>query len=218
MGLCICLWDVLRVSEGLIGQGDGTVNVNIEFRMVVFRPYKGEIIQGVILESHASTGLRIGLDFFADVFVPVSGLPAKSKLVPPTPGEPDSKAIWAWDENNDLDNAYFYEQYEIVRFRVEEEIWNDASPEKPDFQKDANGEKSIREKIEKERGDFKKKTEKELAMERPVPYAIVASLGAPGLGCVNWWREEEAEPELDAIGGAEEDEEMVDGERTTYIE
>jgi DNA-directed RNA polymerase III subunit RPC8 len=76
VGLCICLWDVLRVSEGLIGQGDGNVNVNsqfteklqgmnfqadkltVEFRLVVFRPYKGEILQGVILESDSPDGLR----------------------------------------------------------------------------------------------------------------------------------------------------------------
>lgn len=28
IGLCICLWDILWTSEGLIGQGDGLVNVN----------------------------------------------------------------------------------------------------------------------------------------------------------------------------------------------
>ncbi len=28
IGLCICLWDILWTSEGLIGQGDGMVNVN----------------------------------------------------------------------------------------------------------------------------------------------------------------------------------------------
>jgi DNA-directed RNA polymerase III subunit RPC8 len=28
IGLCVCLWDILWTSEGLIGQGDGMVNVN----------------------------------------------------------------------------------------------------------------------------------------------------------------------------------------------
>jgi DNA-directed RNA polymerase III subunit RPC8 len=66
IGLCICLWDVLWTSEGLIGHGTGLVNVNgnytililpsiyrhpptsntyvVEFRMVVFRPFKDEVI------------------------------------------------------------------------------------------------------------------------------------------------------------------------------
>jgi len=28
IGLCICVWDILWTSEGLIGQGDGCANVN----------------------------------------------------------------------------------------------------------------------------------------------------------------------------------------------
>lgn len=48
IGLCICLWDVLWASEGLIGHGTGLVNVNVEFRLVVFRPFKGEVMLGRI--------------------------------------------------------------------------------------------------------------------------------------------------------------------------
>jgi DNA-directed RNA polymerase III subunit RPC8 len=51
IGLCICLWDILWTSEGLIGQGDGMVNVNVEFRVVVFRPYKGEVIAARIMDQ-----------------------------------------------------------------------------------------------------------------------------------------------------------------------
>lgn len=75
VGLCICFWDLLKASEGLISQGDGMVNVNgneyprhtrlpkcsllgaVEFRLVVFRPFKGEIIHGVILDSSVE-GIR----------------------------------------------------------------------------------------------------------------------------------------------------------------
>ena len=28
VGLCICFWDLLKVSEGLISHGDGMVNIN----------------------------------------------------------------------------------------------------------------------------------------------------------------------------------------------
>ncbi|KFY41487.1 hypothetical protein V495_04911 [Pseudogymnoascus sp. VKM F-4514 (FW-929)] len=40
IGLCICLYDLLTSSEGLIGHGTGLVNVNVEFRLVVFRMQK----------------------------------------------------------------------------------------------------------------------------------------------------------------------------------
>ncbi|RMZ85296.1 hypothetical protein DV738_g43, partial [Chaetothyriales sp. CBS 135597] len=48
IGLCICLYDILNYSDGLVGAGTGNVNVNVEFRMIVFRPFKGEILTGVI--------------------------------------------------------------------------------------------------------------------------------------------------------------------------
>jgi hypothetical protein len=83
-----------------------------------------------------------------------------------------------------------------VRFRVEEEIWNDASPEKPDFSTNANGDLSIRAAVAS--GGFNAQDdEKVKALKRPVPYAIVGSMGAAGLGCVHWWRSE-AEGDEDA--------------------
>lgn len=51
IGLCICLWDVTWASEGLIGHGTGLVNVNVEFRLVVFRPFKGEVLLGRITSA-----------------------------------------------------------------------------------------------------------------------------------------------------------------------
>lgn len=70
IGLCVCLYDLLWASEGLIGHGTGLVNVNgmssflgcwkplltysrvvVEFRLVVFRPFKGEVMLGRIRNS-----------------------------------------------------------------------------------------------------------------------------------------------------------------------
>lgn len=65
IGLCVCLYDLLSSSEGLIGHGTGLVNVNgkyslknpiysgliedaVEFRLVVFRPFKDEVLLGRI--------------------------------------------------------------------------------------------------------------------------------------------------------------------------
>ncbi len=70
------MYDLLKVSDGLIGHGDGFVNVNgngnlesmgkcpsstergvVEFRLIVFRPFKGEIITGRI-SSCTEQGIR----------------------------------------------------------------------------------------------------------------------------------------------------------------
>jgi DNA-directed RNA polymerase III subunit RPC8 len=66
IGLCISFYDLLESSDGLIGHGTGLVNVNgrlcqhflkseiltdyhaVKFRMIVFRPFKGEIMLGKI--------------------------------------------------------------------------------------------------------------------------------------------------------------------------
>jgi DNA-directed RNA polymerase III subunit RPC8 len=73
IGLCICLYDLLAASEGLIGHGTGLVNVNglltyllkenradhltVEFRLIVFRPFKHEVMLGRI-SSATPQGLR----------------------------------------------------------------------------------------------------------------------------------------------------------------
>lgn len=94
IGLCICLYDILKASDGLIGHGTGIVNVNgrgsclyfqsrqrarpssffylfsflvelhrltriplVEFRVIVFRPFKGEIILGRI-SSASEFGMK----------------------------------------------------------------------------------------------------------------------------------------------------------------
>jgi DNA-directed RNA polymerase III subunit RPC8 len=70
------MYDLLKVSDGLIGHGDGFVNVNgtrklwiignlrhelieetVEFRLLVFRPFKGEIITGRIAKC-TEQGIR----------------------------------------------------------------------------------------------------------------------------------------------------------------
>ncbi|RMD39692.1 hypothetical protein DV735_g5416, partial [Chaetothyriales sp. CBS 134920] len=61
VGLCICLYDILNYSDGLVGAGTGNVNVNVEFRMIVFRPFKGEILTGVIKRC-----TREGLELWFD--------------------------------------------------------------------------------------------------------------------------------------------------------
>ena len=82
IGLCICLYDLLSASDGLIGHGDGLVNVNgttyllfsiyypassfttqnltvtvVEFRLIVFRPFKHEVMVGRI-SSAIEAGIR----------------------------------------------------------------------------------------------------------------------------------------------------------------
>ncbi|KAK8197153.1 DNA-directed rna polymerase III 25 kd polypeptide [Phyllosticta capitalensis] len=122
VGLCICLRDILKSSEGLIGHGTGIVNVNVDFRLVVFRPFKGEIIEGTITSGTAQ-GIKIALDFFDDIFVP-----GPVNLFEGTKYS-GREEVWVW--TTETGDELFFDNEERVRFRVEAEIWTDQSPQAP---------------------------------------------------------------------------------------
>jgi SHS2 domain found in N terminus of Rpb7p/Rpc25p/MJ0397 len=52
VGLVITLYDLLKVKGGDVHTGDGGAHFEAEFRLVVFRPYEGEVLLGKV---HTST-------------------------------------------------------------------------------------------------------------------------------------------------------------------
>ncbi|KAI0387328.1 RNA polymerase III subunit Rpc25-domain-containing protein [Hypomontagnella monticulosa] len=120
IGLCICMYDLLWASEGLIGHGSGMVNVNVEFRMIVFRPFKGETMFGRISWAD-SDGIHIRTDFFEDIFVEYKELPENTQY------DHNEKAwTWIFDPEGD---PMWYDKNEMVRFQVVDEVWQDQTPE-----------------------------------------------------------------------------------------
>ncbi|KAF2106697.1 DNA-directed RNA polymeras-like protein III 25 kDa polypeptide [Lophiotrema nucula] len=126
IGLCICMWDLLSSSEGLIGHGTGLVNVNVEFRIAVFRPFRGEIVKGRIGHS-TQEGIWVGLNFTNEVFVPFQNLFENSHFE-------EGERVWVWDSEG---TELFFDKGETVLFRVEQEEWIDQKP--GIVQKDENG-------------------------------------------------------------------------------
>ncbi|KAI2622966.1 RNA polymerase III subunit Rpc25-domain-containing protein [Hypomontagnella submonticulosa] len=120
IGLCICMYDLLWASEGLIGHGSGMVNVNVEFRMIVFRPFKGETMFGRISWAD-SDGIHIRTDFFEDIFVEYKELPENTQY------DHNEKA-WTWIFDSTADPMW-YDKNEMVRFQVIDEAWQDQTPE-----------------------------------------------------------------------------------------
>ncbi|RYP10296.1 hypothetical protein DL764_000788 [Monosporascus ibericus] len=118
IGLCICMYDLLWASEGLIGHGTGMVNVNVEFRMIVFRPFKGETILGKI-SSATPDGIHIRTDFFEEIFVPYKELPENTEFV-------HNEQAWTWIVDGE---SMYYDKNEMVRLQVIDETWNDQMPD-----------------------------------------------------------------------------------------
>ncbi|KAG6999289.1 DNA-directed RNA polymerase III subunit rpc8 [Physcia stellaris] len=120
IGLCICVYDILTASDGLIGHGTGVINVNVEFRLIVFRPFKGEIIMGRVRGS-TDLGIRISLEFFEDIWVP-------SHLLLDNSHFDAEEQTWVWRNDN---QDYYYDRNEWIRVCVEAEQWHDLSPVAP---------------------------------------------------------------------------------------
>ncbi|KAJ9660822.1 DNA-directed RNA polymerase III complex subunit Rpc25 [Neophaeococcomyces mojaviensis] len=128
VGLCICMWDLLKASDGLIGFGTGNVNVNVEFRMVVFRPFKGEVIAARV-KHNTPEGIYLTTEFFDNIFVPETMLFEGSFF------NTDEK-VWVWKTG---ETEIFFDDGIPVYARIEKETWEDAMQNTSKPSKTANG-------------------------------------------------------------------------------
>lgn len=171
-GLCVGFHSLISTSEGLIGHGTGIVNVNVDFKLVVFRPRRGEILHGVINTSDPTAGVYLDMDFFEDVSVPPQLLFEGTKWEKDEYGQ----EAFVWTEG---ENQFFFDRLEPCLFRVEQEVWRDLSPrmQRPE------GQHFVEDEGEAEEEVGAKKT----------PYLIQGSMGFSGLGPVLWWELGEVE-------------------------
>ena len=183
VGLCLALHSIISHSEGFIGHGTGIVNVNVDFRLVVFRPFKGEILSATIVHSNPMRGIYLSHDFFEDVLIP------PETLFESTEWGHDEQGVEAfiWRPKNDETaetNDYYFDRAEDCMYRVEEEQWRDLSPNMvmPTQQFVANE--------QEERG------------VRKIPYLLRGSMMLTGLGPTLWWAGDD-EPGNNANGVAE---------------
>lgn len=66
------VWENLPLIASI--KGPLTKPKPVEFRMVVFRPFKGEVMLGRI-RSSTPAGINLRTDFFDDIFIPFEELP-----------------------------------------------------------------------------------------------------------------------------------------------
>lgn len=57
VGLCVCFHDIVEKGPAFIYTGDGHAHATVKFRVVVFRPFIGEVLIGKLVES-TSDGLK----------------------------------------------------------------------------------------------------------------------------------------------------------------
>jgi DNA-directed RNA polymerase III subunit RPC8 len=95
VGLCITFYDFVSIGEPYLYPSEGSALTLVKFRMIVFRPFVGEIITGTLVGSNKD-GVKISLGLFSDVLVPAPLLQA--------PCEYDSRSkLWVWKyDGNDF--------------------------------------------------------------------------------------------------------------------
>ncbi|QIW96878.1 hypothetical protein AMS68_002396 [Peltaster fructicola] len=184
IGLCVGFHSLIKSSEGLIGHGDGLVSVNVDFRLIVFRPFKGEIIMGTITNCDPQDGIFMSTEFFDDIQVPPSVLPENTVF------EPEQGVfIWKYKDEEDPEQVteYYFDKAEKCLMRIEMEQWVENQVQQ----------------TQEEQLDLAEEQTRASNLQR-APYSIQASMMHAGTGPKIWWLDAEVnedgdvQPEADA--------------------
>jgi len=179
VGLCLLLYDILKIEDSFIFPGDGSSHTKVSFRFVVFRPFIDEVILGVVKSSN-SDGIFASVDFFDEIFVPGNLLQSPSKF-------DEKEQLWYWEyENEDGKHPLYIELGETIRFRVIGESFVDTSPTGP---KDASVIEAANPMHQHKLQQQQQQQLVETASkeEKRIPYSLTASVSEPGLGLLSWW-------------------------------
>lgn len=182
VGLCLLLYDVLKIEDSFIFPGDGSTHTKVSFRFVVFRPFIDEVILGVVKTSN-SEGVFISMDFFDDIFVPGNRLQTNSKF-------DEREQLWFWEyENEDGKHPLYMELGEKIRFRVIGESFVDTSPTGPKEASAVDGTPAAAPAVTATSANVTPaaSTEPIATEEKRIPYSLTASVSEPGLGLLSWW-------------------------------
>ncbi|KAJ2078328.1 DNA-directed RNA polymerase III complex subunit Rpc25 [Coemansia sp. RSA 988] len=120
VGLCMLIHDLLKIDEGFVQHSEGWIWVKVEFRMIVFRPFRDEVLVGRV-RSASPAGIEVSMGFFDDISIPANQMPMGSEF-------DGSEGVWVWRyEGNEL----FMDLEEPIRFRVLNTVFLDVSPPRP---------------------------------------------------------------------------------------
>ncbi|KAJ1869118.1 coq1 putative hexaprenyl diphosphate synthase [Coemansia sp. RSA 990] len=120
VGLCMLVHDLVEIDEGFVQHSEGWIWIKVQFRMIVFRPFRDEVLVGRV-RSAGDEGIDVSMGFFEDIRIPASEMPSGSTYS-------REEGVWVWRyEENEL----FMDLNEPIRFRVQEINFLDISPPRP---------------------------------------------------------------------------------------
>ncbi|CAN7134642.1 unnamed protein product [Brassica rapa subsp. narinosa] len=114
IGLCVAIYGIKSIEGGFVLPGDGAATYKVVFRIVVFRPFVGEVIAAKFKESD-SNGLRLTLGFFEDVYVPAPLIPTPNRCEPDPYNRNQMRWVWKYGD----DEFIIDDSCQQIKFRVE---------------------------------------------------------------------------------------------------
>ncbi|XP_063078422.1 DNA-directed RNA polymerase III subunit RPC8 [Engraulis encrasicolus] len=172
VGLCICLYDIVKLEDSYIFPGDGASHTKVHFRYVVFHPFLDEILVGKI-KYCSQEGVHVSLGFFDDIVIPPESLQQPAKF-------DEAEQVWVWEyETDEGAHDLYMDQGEEIRFRVADEVFLDTSPTGPS--------KAAEPPAAPGAGPASAAPPPEPEQKKEAPYTLVGSVSEPGLGLLSWW-------------------------------
>ncbi|KAJ1964365.1 DNA-directed RNA polymerase III complex subunit Rpc25 [Dipsacomyces acuminosporus] len=120
VGLCMLAHDLLEIDEGFVQHSEGWIWVKVKFRVIVFRPFRDEILVGRV-RSASPEGIQVSMGFFDDIKIPSEQMPVGSEF-------DATEGVWVWRFDG---NELFMDLDELVRFRVLDLKFLDVNPPRP---------------------------------------------------------------------------------------
>lgn len=121
VGLAISVWDIIEAGDPIVDAGETMALLMVTFRIIVFRPFSGQIIVGRIRKA-SSEGLSVSLPrFFDDVLIPPHEMPSNTVWDPT-----EQTYSWIYDGNK-----MFLDVGEQIRFRCIGDSFYEGSTKQP---------------------------------------------------------------------------------------
>lgn len=177
-GLCIAVFDVLEAGDPYVHPGhDASAHVNVLFRLLLFRPQLGEILEGVV-RSSSEEGVRVTLQFYDDILIPPMMMKPQGMQFDAT------EQVWSWAYNaDDPAERLYLDVGENIRVCVVGEEFNESPPVRKDAWRQANEVLSpplVSSNISADNASN--------IVPQLTPYRVLASISECGLGLNRWWR------------------------------
>ncbi len=109
-GCSLAFCELLSFDQGYILHNDGSSYHNTVFKVIVFRPLIGEILQGIVSRS-TKGGIFIQCDQFYDILIPPRCMPSSMTYL-------EEEQVWIWEIDG---QKSWLDTGEQIRVKVEKE-------------------------------------------------------------------------------------------------